>query len=247
MTNIASLLAAQAAVLALLAGCTSPAEIADQQRVIPTRLPIAQEGPCCGPVTEKAKRFIAAVDSMDVEHNWRRDWEVEWTTGTAIAPMVSGSRGRLAETHCSDFVAAVGHKFGVPIPNQNFKHVPLTATQIAYFDSHAGRRDGWIKVETAEQAQALANQGFVVVIETEPTTGAKSGVYSGHAAIVRPNATRTAAQIDAEGVIETQAGGHNWKAINALRGFKAHVGTDMSKLQYFAHALDEQLSAQSAS
>jgi hypothetical protein len=198
-----------------------------------TPIPIAQNGPCCGPVTNEGHQLLRALNSLDVEHHWPANREVQWDTGEPIGSPVSPVFD--PDTHCSLFTAAVGKSVGVYMPRPpRYSQNHLSGAQLAYFDSRSGRGAGWFTVTSPEQAQALANRGYLVVFGyfrpksiVEPAAG--------HVAIVRPSETRTAAQIRESGVLATQAGTHNHAAISARRAFRA---SELPTLRYFAHKID---------
>jgi hypothetical protein len=217
------------AAMAALSACTTPTD-APQQIVAP--LPIADDGPCCGPVTAQGHQLLRALESLDVEHHWPANREVRWDTGEPVGDQSSPVLG--PDTHCSLFTAAVGNAVGVYLPrpprySQNF----LSRSQLDFFESRAGREAGWFKVDSPAQAQALANRGYLVVFGYfRPKNIAEHA--EGHVAVVRPSATRTAAQIRESGVLEAHAGIHNHASAVARRGFPA---SEFPNLRYFAHAI----------
>ncbi|OXI79377.1 hypothetical protein CFB40_34200 [Burkholderia sp. AU31652] len=62
------------AALATLSACTT--STAPQQTIAP--LPIADSGPCCGPVTAEGRRLLRALDGLDVKHHWPANREVRF-------------------------------------------------------------------------------------------------------------------------------------------------------------------------
>ncbi|WP_161788557.1 hypothetical protein [Burkholderia paludis] len=218
------------AVVAALSACMTPTD-SPLQTIAP--LPIAGDGPCCGPVTAQGQQLLRALDRLDVEHHWPANREVRWDTGEPVGDPSSPVLG--PDTHCSLFTAAVGNAVGIYLPrpprdSQNF----LSHTQLDFFESRAGREAGWFRVDTPAQAQALANRGYLVIFGYfRPKSAA--GHAEGHVAVVRPSATRTAAQIREGGVLETHAGIHNHASAVARRGFPA---SEFPNLRYFAHAID---------
>lgn len=198
-----------------------------------TPIPIAENGPCCGPVTNEGRQLLRALSRLDVEHHWPANREVQWDTGEPIGPQSSPVLD--PDTHCSLFTAAVGKSVGVYMPRPpRYSQNHLSGAQLNYFDSRSGRDAGWFKVENPEQAQALANRGYLIVFGYFRPKSIVDPA-EGHVAIVRPSETRTAAQIRESGVLETHAGIHNHAAISARRGFPA---SELPKLRYFAHKVD---------
>lgn len=215
--------------LATLSACTT--STAPQQTIAP--LPIADSGPCCGPVTTEGRRLLHALDGLDVEHHWPANREVRWDTGEPLGDASSPVLG--PDTHCSLFTAAVGNAVGVYLPRPpHYSQNNLSRAQLDFFESHAGIEAGWFKVDSPLQAQALANRGYLVIFGYfRPKTIAEHA--EGHVAVVRPSATRSAAQIRESGVLETHAGIHNHASFAARRGFPA---SEFPALRYFAHAID---------
>ncbi|ASL42079.1 hypothetical protein bAD24_I01225 [Burkholderia sp. AD24] len=197
-------------------------------------LPVSEDGPCCGPLTNQGHQLLQALDSLDVEHHWPSNREVQWDTGEPIGVPSSPVLG--PDTHCSLFTAAVGKAVGVYVPRPpRYSQNNLSGAQLDFFDSRSGREAGWFKVETPEQAQALANRGYLVIFGYfRPKSIAQHA--DGHVAVVRPSQTRTAAQIRESGVLETNAGTHNHASISARRGFSA---SELPELRYFAHEIDQ--------
>jgi hypothetical protein len=221
---------ALAVIVTALSACAASSG-APQQVVAP--LPISQDGPCCSPVTEKGLQLLRALDSLDVEHHWPSNREVQWDTGEPVGEPSSPVLG--PDTHCSLFTAAVGKAVGVYMPRPpRYSQNNLSGTQLDFFDSRSGHEAGWFKVENPEQAQALANRGYLVIFGYfRPKSIAQHA--DGHVAVVRPSQTRTAAQIRDSGVLETNAGTHNHASIPARRGFSA---SELPNLRYFAHEID---------
>lgn len=118
-----------------------------------------------------------------------------------------------------------------------YRQVRLSEAQLSCFDSLAGRNAGWYKVDTPEQAQALANQGKLVIVGF---TGIQTQYEHliGHSAVVR-RGERTEAQIQESGVLVTQAGGDNRRSASARFGFRHHPGAFPTVLQYFAHDIPD--------
>jgi hypothetical protein len=216
----------------LLSACASSAPQAD---AFPT-VAVSQTGPCCGPITPAGHRLIVVLDSMDVEHRWPKDQPIEWDSGLPTGPV--GSEIHDPDTHCSAFTAAVGKRVGVYMPRPPiYSQIRLSEAQLSYFDSASGRDEGWRRVDTPEEAQALANQGMLVIVGRMGHTS-KYDPRPGHIAVVRPS-ERTEAQLSESGVQITQAGAHNWRSTTAKGGFHHEPGQLPVNLQYFAHDVPE--------
>jgi hypothetical protein len=226
--------AASVIVLALTLGaCAISADSGSTALPMPTLPPVAQTGPCCGPITPAGERLRKAIDSMHVEDLWPEHREVQWDTGEPIGPVMQQVHD--PETHCSLFTAAVGKQVDVYLPRPPmYRQTHLSESQLAYFRSHAG----WHKLDTPEQAQALANRGWLVIVGYD-SANIKYARRNGHIAVVRPSDMRTEAQIDESGVAIAQAGGDNRSSTSAKFGFKHHPGAFPDKLEYYAHAIPE--------
>jgi hypothetical protein len=165
---------------------------------------------CCGPITDGGRQLLGLLDGMDVEHKWPQHMHVNWKTGEPDG-VEHGNR----KTHCSAFAAAVGERLGVyMLRPPDHSQTLLASAQGRWFGSQAGRREGWRRVATWDEAQRLANQGELVVVDyINPDSHAP-----GHIAVVRP-AVKTYAQLKADGPETTQAGGHNVNDDTVQRGF----------------------------
>jgi len=184
--------------------------------------PVVDTG-CCGPVTPAGEKLRAFLDGMDVDHLWQSHVKVNWETGEP--------RGGTGSTHCSAFAAAVGERLNIymlrpPAHPQEF----LASAQGRWFESDQAWHEGWFKVNGAARAQALANQGNLVVlvyINPDPHT-------PGHIAIVRP-AEKSMKALEKEGPQTTQAGAHNFSNGTAVFSFSKHPGAWPDHVQIYAH------------
>jgi hypothetical protein len=224
-------------IVVAMSACSSvPSGVPKQQAQIPAALPIAQDGPCCGPITPKAQRILAVLDASNVENLWLRASSIEWDTGEPKASKGWDNK----ETHCSAFAAAMGMRLGVYLLRPPYHpQMMLSSAQGAWLRSPDASNVGWWKVDGPAQAQALANSGRLVVIVYESPEVDKHG----HIAIVRPNDKRTLAQIEESGTEITQAGGHNYLRTTEARGFHGHKGAWPNGVEYFAHDLPDQAPA----
>jgi hypothetical protein len=181
---------------------------------------------CCGPITPAGEHLIHVLDSMDVEHHWQEGMKVYWENGEP--------KGGSGHTHCSAFAAAAGLRLGVYMlrPPDHSQDL-LASAQGRWFGSEKGAQDGWHSVATSQEAQSLANQGYLVVLDyINPDFH-----HPGHIAIVRP-AIKSQKSLDRDGPQTTQAGLHNFTSGNAVRSFQAHPGAWPSHVLMFAHTID---------
>lgn len=234
------------AVLLAAGACTVPSNVSRQQAAIPAPLPIAQDGPCCGPITPKAQHIRDVLDASNVEHLWQKSTHVAWDTGEPdLSPGDEAAFARIdhRDTHCSAFAAAMGKRLGIYMLRPPYHSTKLLATaQTEWFAGGTARDVGWWQVDSPEQAQALANSGRLVVVAYPSPDPHRPG----HIAIVRPDARVTLERIIESGPEITQAGGHNYLHSTVRRGFSFHPGAWPNGVKYFAHDLPDQLPAQSS-
>lgn len=213
-------------VLILVAGFAVCAKIpAHAQTVAPQ--PSVEAG-CCGAITPAGQELLRVLLSLDVEHHWLENRRVYWETGNPKGMEHISSK---PDTHCSAFAAAAGRRLGVymlrpPEHSQSF----LASAQGRWFPSKEAKRKGWRQVMTSEEAQRLANQGELVVLNyINPVPG-----QHGHIAIVRPM-VKSAEALAAEGPETMQAGKTNFSDGNAARSFRSHVGAWPTQVTMWAH------------
>lgn len=219
--------------LALAACAGAPPGAAHPRTVAPPALPIAETGPCCGPLAPKAEKLLAILDASDVENLWQPGHLVDWKSGAS-----EGLARSAGDTHCSAFAAAMGLRAGVYLLRPPEHRTRLLATaQTLWMDTQAARDLGWWRVSDAAQAQALANAGRFVVASFPSPDPRKPG----HIAIVRPAPGRTLAAVRKYGVWMTQAGGHNKLRTTEKFGFGNHKGAFPGKIEFFAHELPDSI------
>ncbi len=185
--------------------------------------------PCCGPITPAGERLAGLLDSLDVEHRWLIHRHVDWRTGLPDQAAESAGPGRA--THCSAFAAAVGLRLGVyllrpPAHGQTL----LASAQTRWLAGPEGAAAGWRPVERQLEAQALANQGQLVVISFANPNPRRPG----HIVVVRPS-LKTAAALAVEGPQVIQAATHNRASHPASLSFLAHPGAWPLQVRMFAH------------
>ena len=169
------------------------------------------------------------LDSLDVEHRWLAHQRVDWETGATAGPSDHPAHA----THCSLFVAAACQRLGVPMLHPPDHPQKNLANAQSDWLAGQGPRNDWREIGGAAEAQALANDGqLVVAVFKNPQPE-----ISGHIAIVRPS-SKTADQLAAEGPDIIQAGGHNYRQTNLRNGFRAHPGAfEKGQIAYFVHPL----------
>lgn len=176
-----------------------------------------------GPVTPRAKKMVRLLDSMGVERKWQARVHVDWATGLPAGEQSPAYRG----THCSGFVDAVALKLKINAGAPDDRLANPSANRQAEFLRSGG--GGWRSLPDGLAAQAAANRGeFVVAVLQDLPVG--------HAAVVRP-ASKSEAQVRAEGPQVTQAGGHNYASAPAMAGFSFHR-SGLARVEYYAHAMN---------
>lgn len=88
-------------------------------------------------------------------------------------------------------------------------------------------------MESGEQAQELANEGFFVIAAYKNRNPEKSG----HIVVVRPDA-KSKEMLREEGPQVIQASTYNFSSTNLRRGFRYHTGAfERGKIRFFSHAI----------
>jgi len=196
------------------------------QAALPS-ITVSQSGPCCGPVTAAGRHLLQVIVDSDVEHLWLYQRHIDWKTG--IPDMPEEWHGRDSETHCSAYIAGMSVRLGVYLMRPPRHGLNLLANaQGEWLDSSAGRRAGWHRVESLEQVQYLANQGWFVVgvyVNPDPKQG-------GHIVIVRPSDTATVDRLKAHGPQVAEASYHNHINWSAKGSFAREHYADV---HYYAH------------
>lgn len=222
MTKFQSILASVIVLTPALSACTSE----PPQAALPS-VTVSQSGPCCGPVTAAGRHLLKVIDESDVEHLWLYRRHIDWKTG--IPDMSEEWHGRDSETHCSAYVAGMSVRLGVYLMRPPQHGLSLLANaQGEWLDSSAGRRAGWHRVESVEQVQYLANQGwFVVGVYVNPDPK-----QSGHIVIVRPSDTATVERLEGHGPQVAEASYHNHINWSVKGSFAKEHYADV---HYYAH------------
>ena len=179
-------------------------------------------------VTPQAQAVSKVLDAMGVESKWIAGEHVYWETGlpTGVPETSPGKH-----THCSAFVAAAAKNLGVYILRPPEHGQKLLANAQNEWLAEEGAARGWVRLANANQAQAAANRGLLVVASYHNHHDDRPG----HIAIVRPG-NKTAEQMAAEGPDVIQAGSVNKTSISLRDGFAGHPAAWRDhEIVYYAH------------
>jgi glutamine amidotransferase-like uncharacterized protein len=194
------------------------------------------------PLVEKAVRWAARrttspdvlwkrLEAMEVDKLWLPGAIVNWKTGLPTGQPILDSKSK--HTHCSQFVAAVADRLGLPLlrpPEHGV--VRLANAQFDWLHSDAAKSAGWVPVKDAAAAQRAANAGRLVLASLKNPDPARSG----HIAVVRPG-NKEPALLEAEGPDVMQAGGTNALRIPMRKGFGNHP-KEYDQIAFHAHAVE---------
>ena len=184
-------------------------------------------------ISPSGKALENMLDSTRVEELWLAGQHVNWKTGLPDGrPYLKPG----AHTHCSAYVAAVAYRLGVYIlrPPEH-SQVHLANAQVDWLQEE-GPSQGWRAVESGQEAQKMANDGFLVVAAYKT----RNPEISGHIVVVRPDA-KSKEMIQEEGPQITQAANHNFSNTTLQRGFKYHPGAfERGKIVFFAHEIPQE-------
>lgn len=179
------------------------------------------------PIDESGARWAVVLDGMDVAHRWLAGEPIAWRTG------VYSEKSRQEASHCSAFAAAACERAGVYLlrPPEHGQTL-LANAQMQWLEGEEGARHGWRPVESAVEAQQLANRGWVVLAVYRNPDAHRAG----HVAVVRPS-EKSAQLIEQEGPQVIQAGTYNYQSTSVRQGFARHRGAfEAGEIHYFAHA-----------
>lgn len=175
-----------------------------------------------------AAMLARVLDEMQVETHWLPGIGVDWETGEP-----NGKRVKDTDTHCSAFVAAAARNLGVYILCPPEHPTIMLANAQNDWLSEQGAAQGWTRVADGAQAQALANQGDLVIASYASPDPQKHG----HIAVVRPSA-KSAAEIQKEDPQIIQAGIDNLNSASLKEGLRHHPGAFKNgTIRFFAHAV----------
>ena len=178
------------------------------------------------PIGPGGQNLAKQLDAMDVEHHWIAGQTIDWQTGDF------STQSEQRATHCSAFAAAFAEKLDVYLlrPPEHSEFY-LASAQQDWLES-VGPSKGWKPVADPVAAQALANDGWLVLVTFKSPDPKKPG----HIAIVHPS-DKPDDLILAEGPQESQAGKHNFQSASVKAGFAVHKGAfENHELRYFVHA-----------
>ena len=183
-----------------------------------------------GEITPEGKKLADFLDSMNVEKLWLAGAQVDWRTGE---PNGKTHQNPKTHTHCSAFAASAAERLGVYLLHPPEHSAVLLANAQQEWLCASGTNQDWYPVRSPLKAQALANEGQLVVV----TCKNPNPDLPGHIAIVRPS-TKSDQEILSEGPQVIQAGAVNYISTTTRQGFKNHHGAfENHQLLYFAHAI----------
>jgi hypothetical protein len=190
-----------------------------------------RQTPCCGPIAPAGERLASTLDAMNVEALWQADEHVNWETGEPDKG--GGYEGPGKHTHCSAFAAAAAKRLGVYLlrPPEHGQNL-LANAQADWLASDAGTKAGWRRVTDMRRAQALANDGTLVVVAFQNP----DRHVPGHIAIVRPS-DKGPKIFQEYGPEIIMAGQHNHSKISVRIGFENHPGAWPNGVVYYSHGL----------
>ncbi len=181
-------------------------------------------------ISPEGSRLAAALDALHVERLWLADRDCDWQTG---AP--KGGRTSTKVPHSASFVAAASERLGVYIlrpPHHALAN--LSNAQFDWLHTKDAHKQGWHEVQTAEEAQRLANHGQLVVAAWK---NHQPG-YLGHVAIVRP-ASHGHQHLHDYGPQIIQAGLENYASTSVEKGFSHHpTAWGNREVRFFAHQIE---------
>lgn len=181
-------------------------------------------------ISPAGQQLTKVLDSMHVEQHWLAGRQVDWRTGEPNGKVYTNAA---LHTHCSAFAAAAAEKFDIYLLRPPEHSSVLLANAQQTWLCGNGTNAGWQPVKTSLLAQALANEGQLVVVTCRNPDAKRPG----HIAIVRPSTKGEAAILD-EGPEIIQAGQHNHADTTTKDGFKNHPGAfESGQLLYFSHVV----------
>jgi len=191
---------------------------------------LAIADPATETISPKGRWLAERLDAMGVETKWTAGVHVDWRTGL---PDGRPERRAGRHTHCSAFVAAAAAAVGVHILRPPEHSQALLANAQFEWLGDEGAAEGWRALPDGRAAQASANAGELVVAAYESHRDDKPG----HIAIVRP-ASRSAAELAADGPLIIQAGSVNSAAIGLREGFAGHPAAWRDQeVEYYVHPI----------
>jgi len=178
------------------------------------------------PITPAGHQLSAVLDAMDVEDHWLAGQSCDWRTGDP------DPAGKPRTSFCSSFAAAACERLGIYLLRPPAHGQVLLANAQQAWLLNRGPDSGWQPVSTADQAQSLANQGYLVLATVHNPNPRRPG----HIAVLRP-ADKAPEALQADGPQIIQAGLRNYSSTTVRQGFAGHRGAFANnQVLYFAHA-----------
>ena len=179
-------------------------------------------------ITLNAQKLSKLLDSVHLDKFWLKGYNVDWLTG------VSQSKAGASSTHCSAFASSFACKLGIYFlrPPQHSQNL-LANAQCNWLASDSAKGLGWVKVNTALEAQNLANKGYLVMVGYKNPSSSSPG----HMAIVRPS-SKTLTQLQQDGPQEAQSGAINSNNITTQLGFSSHPLAWPNGVIYYQHSVN---------
>lgn len=179
-------------------------------------------------ITPEGKKLAAFFDSMHVEKLWLPGQYVAWKTGEPLNKPVTDNK---PHTHCSAFAAAACQRLDIYLlrpPEHSSQY--LANAQYDWLREE-GKKRGWKPIESAWQAQQVANQGQIVIAVYKETDPKKHG----HIALLQPS-EKSKLKVQQEGPQIIQAGMDNFVSASLAEGFKHHKGAWASnQIKFYSH------------
>jgi hypothetical protein len=180
------------------------------------------------PIGKYGKLLDVFFEELHVEQYWIAGHKIEWKTGVPVHPE---KKHPISHSYCSAFVAAVCLRLEINILMPPEHDLLFLANAQGVWLENQGGKYGWFAVPSAEEAQALANMGFLIIASYREHLPGKRG----HIAIVRPS-TKSDNLIDREGPDIIQAGKTNYSLTSVSIGFQSFgYAFKNNKIRYFAH------------
>ena len=194
------------------------------------------EESCCGDITSDGVKYALFLNGLHVDTLWLNGKHINWFTGESDMPNATKN----IKSHCSSFVASVAKRLNISLlnPDQRKEGQQLLANaQDKWFEEKGTPQFGWVKLDSAENAQTLANEGQLVVAVVSGANAHKAG----HIAIIRPS-TKSMNDLLRDGPEIIQAGEENYIETNLATGFKHHPGAwdnnGNGKVRFYYHTIN---------
>ncbi|HVV01278.1 MAG TPA: BPL-N domain-containing protein, partial [Verrucomicrobiae bacterium] len=133
-----------------------------------------------GEITPKGHQLLGVLDGMHVDKLWLPGRRVDWRSGASHGTRYTNGT---SHTHCSAFAAAAAERLGIYLLRPPEHSTVLLANAQQDWLCSRGTNHGWRRIDSAIEAQRLANRGELVVVTYKSPKPARPG----HIAIVRPS------------------------------------------------------------